>query len=113
MDKWSVIPLFGDKYEISADGQVRNKNNGRVLKQHINNGYFKVGLVNCVNFTFPKAVHRLMALAFFGDPPKDYSGYTYVVNHKDGNKLNNTLENLEYVSTWENTTHYHQVLKNR
>ena len=45
-------------------------------------------------------VHRLVALAFLGPPPDDS---TWQVHHRDGNKANNSLDNLEYVTPSQNT----------
>ena len=47
-------------------------------------------------------VHRLVALTFLGEP----SSPDLVVNHKDGNKLNNIPENLEWITQEENMHHY-------
>lgn len=54
----------------------------------------------------PTAVHRLMALTFL-EPPSDKHIW---VNHKDGNKLNNTLNNLEWTTPSENIQHSFDVL---
>lgn len=51
-------------------------------------------------------VHRLVALAFFGEPPFPDA----VINHKDGDKTNNAPENLEWCSCSENEIHSHRVL---
>lgn len=52
-------------------------------------------------------VHSLVAEAFIGDRPP-----SAVINHKDGNKLNNYVENLEYVSQSENMAHsYREKLR--
>ena len=48
-------------------------------------------------------VHVLVARTFFGMPPKNHE-----INHKDGNKLNNKVSNLEYVSRSANHLHAHQ-----
>ena len=53
-------------------------------------------------------VHRLVALAFLGHPPTEHHSQ---VNHKDGDKGNNAVENLEYVTPSQNCTHYHSLVK--
>ena len=55
-------------------------------------------------------VHRLVAEHFIKNP--DPKNKTFV-NHKDGNKLNNNMENLEWVSPRENNLHYYQEIKKR
>jgi len=91
-------------YEISINdetGQVNVYSNskhakGRELLQHINsNGYLSVKLNN-KNYS----IHSLVAKFILGERPKDY-----VINHKDGNKLNNKASNLEYVTIAENIKH--------
>ena len=47
------------------------------------------------------SVHRLVAMAFLGEPPSD----KVEVNHKDGNKENNAIGNLEWVTRSENMKH--------
>ena len=67
---------------------------GRVLKQRINpGGYSYVGLrKNGTKATF--AIHQLVAQAFLDNP-----GNKPIVNHIDGNKLNNSVANLEWLHT--------------
>lgn len=93
---------YGGKYEVSNKGTVKSfYNAGRILKtEQIKNGYLRVKL--CKNKLETKYLaHRLVAYAFLGAPPKDKP----FVNHKDGNKTNNCVNNLEYVSAQENTVH--------
>jgi hypothetical protein len=75
---------------------------GKLLSPCISNkGYVGVS-VNDENV----GVHRLVALAFYGKPRNS----KMVVNHKDGNKANNTPDNLEWVTSSENELHSHRVL---
>lgn len=88
---WKDVYLFPNSYEVSNLGRVRNKRTNKVLIPYTSEtGYLKVKL--CEN-TIRKneRVHRLVALAFIDNPNK-YSE----VNHKDGDKTNNTVENLEW-----------------
>lgn len=85
-----------DDYEITRDGQVVNKTNGRVLKPQPNGkGYLRVSISKKLQF-----VHRLVAEKYIPNPDN-----LPQVNHKDGNKLNNNVENLEWVSNSENRKH--------
>lgn len=92
-------------YEISIDGTVRNKSTGHTMKW-INNGkgYFTVKLYN---HNTPKGrlclVHRLVLSTydiFIPDGNLD-------VNHIDGDKSNNHIHNLQWVTKSENTRHAH------
>ena len=85
-----------DDYEITRDGQVINKTNGHVLKPQPNGkGYLRVSICGKLQF-----VHRLVAEKYIPNPDN-----LEQVNHKDGNKLNNSVENLEWVSNQENRDH--------
>ena len=93
------------RYEVSNQGRVRNAHTGKLLKpQPFSNGYLFIQL-------FYKGekkvmlVHRLVALAFV---PGWREGLE--VNHKDGNKKNNSAENLEWVTHSENHRHSRDVL---
>ena len=94
---WKKINNY-ENYEVSSLGNVRNKNTGRILKPGIIGGYYCVGLSNIKTKTF--SVHRLVALTFIENPENKTD-----VNHKDKNKLNNNLVNLEWNTSKENNTH--------
>lgn len=70
------------------------------------NGYLHLGLTDGEKRIYP-TVHRLLALSFIPNP-KNYK----CVNHIDGNKLNNSLENLEWVSHKANSQHAYTIDKN-
>lgn len=109
------IPIrgFESNYEISIDGIVRSKDRtqidtmgrkrswkGKILKPDIApNGYYRITLA--VNGKKKQAyLHRLLATHFLENPNN-----LPQVNHKDGNKLNNDLNNLEWVSVQDNVIH--------
>jgi len=98
---WGKISGFEDYYEVSNIGNVRNiKYGSYILKPHDNGtGYLMLCL--CVNdIRTYKTIHQLVANTFLGPTPEGKE-----INHKDGNKLNNRLENLEYITRSENIRH--------
>jgi hypothetical protein len=85
-----------DDYDITYDGNIVNKHNGHVLKGRSNSkGYLRV----CIGKKF-YFIHRLVAEKYVPNPDNKEQ-----VNHKDGNKLNNTADNLEWVNNQENRNH--------
>jgi len=108
---WEHIPNYPD-YMISKTGEIRSLDKivnfsggkrlrkGRVLKQWITvAGYKRVSLYNCDGQKF-LVVHRLVAQTFMPNPENKSC-----VNHKDCNKQNNRIENLEWVTNMENSNH--------
>jgi len=105
---WRVIPGYENAYIVSSFGNVmslprarmqRGKMrmySGKVLKPRITpNGYLKVTLYKD-GVPKQESVHRLVMLAFVG--PSDLQ-----VNHIDEDKTNNHIDNLEYLSGYDNT----------
>ena len=90
-------------YKVSSDGKVYNSELSE-LKQTVNKrGYTMVKL--CKNgFQKNCSVHRLVAEAFIPNEENKPE-----VNHIDGNKLNNTIDNLEWVSRGENQRHAYSI----
>lgn len=98
---WIPIEEVDNKYEISNKGEVRNRATGKLLKPGIDTmGYPIVVISNLQHKRVTTTIHRLVAKYFC-------EGYQegLVVNHKDGNKLNNDYTNLEWISQSENVKH--------
>ena len=94
MKKGSYYTL--EDYVITKNGEVINKHNGRILKPQLNGkGYLRVSIGKQLMF-----IHRLVAQKYVPNPENKLQ-----VNHKDGNKLNNYYENLEWVTNQENRNH--------
>lgn len=107
---WAPVRGWENIYEVSSKGRLRSVArhrkvgkrictfSGRILSGSNNgSGYFK--------FTFKdgdrverRYIHRIVAETFIGPPPGD----GYMVNHKDFNPQNNCVENLEWVTPYEN-----------
>ena len=86
-------------YKIDEFGNVYSHKGGfRQLQTTISNGYYTVSLMK-YGKQYTRQVHRIMGELYL-NCPKDRQ-----VNHIDGNKLNNKLENLEIVSALDNITH--------
>lgn len=101
---WKKIDGFGN-YSISDDGMVRNDDTMYILKQHQNNkGYFMVNLWRN-NKGHWRTIHRLLAMAFIPNTEGKMC-----INHIDGNKQNNKLDNLEWCTHSENQLHRSRVL---
>ena len=100
---WRTVPSFA-KYEVSTLGTIRNKKTKHVLScQTCDKGYARTGLMqNGKQKT--SYVHRLVALTFIPNPKQKRT-----VNHKDHNKLNNSVENLEWATTTEQNRHKKKV----
>ena len=99
-----VIP---NAYLVSNYGRVWSNKRNIFMAGHIDNdGYIQVGIYR-INMPVKHArLHRLVAKAFIPLPDRvDIPPEELVVNHKDGNKTNNFVGNLEWCSTYENTRH--------
>ena len=88
-----------ENYGISLDGEVINFRTGRLVAKEVNNGYERVRLWRDGK-QHNKKVHRLLADAYL--EPVDGKAY---INHINGNKLDNSLDNLEWCTLKENMEH--------
>lgn len=102
MENWKTIPGY-ENYAISDAGTVKSLRFNRLLKPaNSDSGYLYVNLVSN-KITKSTAVHKLV-IENFG-PAK--SEENCVVDHIDGNKNNNSIKNLQWVSFKENTLRYY------
>lgn len=98
------IPGFEGLYEIFENGKVRRIDTGRFIQPRVATvGYLVVSLWKNNKGT-TKYIHRLLAEAFIPNP---HSFPT--VNHIDGDKTNNDLNNLEWASYGRNNKHAYET----
>ena len=101
MEVWKSIKGYERKYSISNLGRVRNEKTGRVsFGRDAGHGYKKITFWENNKPNGTAYVHRLVASAFLEQP----CGCTEV-NHKDGNRGSNCVDNLEWVTSSGNTEH--------
>ena len=93
MERWKTIDSLPG-YSISDKGRVRKDETGQIMVLSKNGGYCRI--------TISKHVHRLVAEAFIEKPSNDKCW----VDHIDGNRSNNSVDNLRWVTPSENCTAY-------
>lgn len=103
METWKQIKdLEHTKYMISDKGNVKNKDTNYILEKHDKTGYSTV-LITHEGKSSTHRLHVLVAKSFLiNNNPKN------IVNHIDGDKLNNNLDNLEYISQSDNVKHAYE-----
>lgn len=84
-----------DNFLIHRDGRIYNVKRKMFMKPRLDKGYVNI-MLNEKNYP----IHRLVAIQFIPNPENKE-----LVNHKDGNKLNNHVDNLEWVTHSENVQH--------
>ena len=98
-------------YDVSKDGVVKRKSDGKVFKSSVGpKGYLIIRLKSPKYSTNkdrrkPYKIHRLVAMFYLDNYSEDLQ-----VNHKNGIKTDNRVENLEMVTNKENVTHAWRVL---
>lgn len=101
-----TIPGFS-AYEITENGEISRVDSSHILKPYLSpGGYRTIKLTDDNHKRRTCLVHRLVVQAHQGEIPKGMW-----VNHKDGDKCNNHISNLEVVSPSESYAHARDVLK--
>lgn len=104
-EEWHSVPGYEGLYEMTMSGSVKRLKGPfckeeRLLKPRLSKNYIIYSL--CKNGqAITQGVHRLLLLTFVGPPPTPL----HEGNHIDGNKRNNAMNNLEWVSASENIRH--------
>lgn len=116
--EWRRVPGYED-YEVTDNGLFIRKGE-RCIRQHVDTmGYMRASVCrgerkkpdhwgNYAGVKRSMGIHRLVAAAFIGPCPDGLE-----VNHKDGDKKNNRVENLEYMTHRDNIIHARDVLGKR
>lgn len=115
IEKWKDISGYEGYYQVSTFGRIRamghkyQRKGVYILALHENNGYgYLLADLHKDNKYKSVAVHRLVAETFIPNPEK-----LSEVNHIDGNKQNNNVDNLEWVSRSQNCWHRCNILGKR
>lgn len=106
MIEWRGVIGFEGEYEVSNTGSVRSikRNVVTLAPRYDHCGYIRAALFKSGKYK-STLVHRLVAEAFIGPAPSPH----HQVNHKDGCKTNNSLDNLEWCTRSENGAHAYRT----
>lgn len=103
-EKWLPIEGTNNLYYVSNKGRVKsfkmNKLNGHLMTQYVNKHGYKFVNIEIDGFRKSRVVHQLVAKTFIKNP----NNYP-IINHIDGNKQNNTTDNLEWCTYSYNIQH--------
>ena len=108
MDEWVEIEGY-PKYFANRNGQIKGQR-GTIMKQFVNNrnGYVYIDLRDKDSKRKTWLVHRLLAKTFIPNPDN-----LACVDHIDGHRKNNNLDNLRWVSKQDNTRYRHRQIKTK
>lgn len=104
------IPGHDGRYFINEEGQVWSALSNKILSQHLDSQkkYLQsLMMIAGRKAGLPRYIHKLVAFTWLDSPPGEIGTKRgrYCVNHKDGNKMNNHVSNLEWITCDDNTRH--------
>lgn len=99
MEIWKPVKDYEDLYFISSAGRIKNRKE-KILNPPLSKWGYKTVVLNKWGNKKSLSIHRLVAIAFIKNIENKKC-----VNHKDFNRTNNNVENLEWVTHSENTLH--------
>ena len=103
--EWRTVSRY-PQYEVSNDGEIRHIGKSPRKQTTLKNGYNGIDIIDKTTGKRKlEYVHRLVAEAFIENPQGKRC-----INHKDGHKQNNCVENLEWCTYTENQLHMTYVL---
>lgn len=105
--EFKLISEVNNRYEININGIIRNSITKQILKPIIRQGYLCISLRKTKSCRQSSSfrIHRLIGIYFIPNPYNKP-----IINHIDGNKLNNNIDNLEWVTHSENEIHSYRKL---
>jgi len=116
---WKDVSGYEGLYQVGSSGKIKslitkgligkNKTDTteRLMTPAVNDkGYLRISIINSDSKRKSHRVHRLVAIEFIPNPDSKKE-----VNHINGIKTDNRIENLEWCTLSENTKHYHKFLK--
>lgn len=114
MEIWKDIPGFEGLYQASNEGRIRSVEGKMTSSRRFKERHWKSRILKTRGKAvsgyrvslwkdgkpYDRLIARMVALTFLGEPPEKFT-----VNHIDGNKYNNKIENLEWISLQDNIKH--------
>ena len=106
---WKDVKDYEGVYLVSSEGRLKRVSTGRIKNQSLSKGGYNIVSLYAKGIVKTKFVHRLVGFSFLNEVDNKNE-----INHIDGNKLNNSISNLEWCNSSENTIHaYRTGLMNR